>query len=86
MAQKKAGRQSYRVTFRWNKGRNTSYTKIIIRETKARTRKGVFTRVCVSTSKKATVKLKKGTYTVRFYGCLSSSKKSGAVTRTLRLK
>lgn len=85
-SKKKAGKHAYRVTFRWNKGRGTSFTKVIIRGAKTKARKAAFTRTCVSTSKKVTVKLKKGSYTVRFYGCQSSAKKSGAVTRKLRLK
>lgn len=85
-SKKKAGKHSYRVTFRWNKGHGTSFTKIMIRGAKTKARKSVFTCVRVSTSKKVTVKLKAGTYTVRFYGCQSSAKKSGAVTRKLRLK
>lgn len=85
-SKKKTGKHTYRVIFRWNKGHGTSFTKIIIRGAKTKTHKTVFTRVYVSTSKKATIKLKKGTYTVRFYGCQSSAKNSGAVTRKLRLK
>lgn len=80
---RKKKKNTYRITFSWKKGSGTSYTKIIIRQkTKDRKQKRL---IYQSPSTKKTVTLKKGTYRISFTGCRPGAKKSGAVTRTLRL-
>lgn len=82
---KKIGKHTYQVTFSWKKGDGTSFTKLSIRRNKTVPRKTAFSRTYRTSARKISIKLKKGTYNIRFYGCKSATKKSGAVTRKLRL-
>lgn len=73
---KKKNRKTFRVTFSWKKGKNTRFTLLHISGKK---------KLRISGLKKS-MTLKAGTYTIRFYGCQTTTKKSGAVKLTLRLK
>lgn len=83
---KKKKNKTYRVTFTWKKGANTAYTKISIQKKTGTASQKQRSQVYKSTSAKKAVTLRKGTYRVSFYGCQSDTKRSGAVTRTLRLR
>lgn len=73
---KKKNGKNYRVAFTWSKGKNTRFTLVQIKGKK---------KLRTSGSKKS-ITMKKGRYTIRFYGCQNARKKSGAVKLTLRLK
>lgn len=70
---KKIGKK-WRVTFTWKKGKNTSKTKIIQNKKYW---------IISKTSKQLT--LKKGTYTFKFYGYISSKKQSAPVKLKIKL-
>lgn len=97
---KKRKNNRYRVTFTWNKGKNSDFTHITIQ---GKTLSGKKYKRNLNTFRKTiTAALKNGTYTVRFYGCCTATsntpaavrirdgsytgaKKSGAATLRLRL-
>lgn len=80
---RKKKKNTYQITFSWKKGSGTSFTKIIIcKKTKGRKQKRLIYKL---SSTKKNVTLKKGTYRISFTGYRTGAKKSGAVTRTLRL-
>lgn len=90
---KKRKNNRYRVTFTWKKGKNSDFTQIKIQGKTSSKKK--YKRTLDTFRKKITATLKKGTYTIRFYGCRTSSgkpstaagiRKSGAVTLRLRLR
>lgn len=73
---KKKKKNSFRVSFSWKKGKNTRYT--LLRFSAKKKLRAVGT--------KKSITLTAGTYTIRFYGCQTTTKKSGAVKIKLRLK
>lgn len=73
---KKKKRNSFRVTFTWKKGKHTRYTLLQLSAKKKLSTAGT----------RKSITLKAGTYTFRFYGCQTETKKSGAVKLMLRLK
>lgn len=90
---KKRKNNRYRVTFTWKKGKNSDFTQIKIQGKTSSKKK--YERTLDTFRKKITATLKKGTYTIRFYSCRTSSgkpstaagiRKSGAVTLRLRLR
>lgn len=68
--------KTYKVTLSWKKGKNAKKTLIKIRGKKVKPLSG----------RKKTIRLKKGNYTLRFYGYNSSSNQSAAVKIRLKLK
>ncbi|MCM1246590.1 MAG: hypothetical protein NC293_13185 [Roseburia sp.] len=66
---------TWKITLSWKKGKNTKKTLLKIKGKKKRLLSGT----------KTTLRLKKGTYTIRLYGYRTAAKKSGAVTLRLKL-